>query len=258
MDISPFINHLPNKKDTRLFSTEDASGSTSQAAGVVEGMEAGTGLFLIDEDTCATNFMVRDELMQRVIAPDKEPITPFLARIRPLYEEYGISTILVVGSSGAFFRKADTIIQMDSYHAVDITDFAKKEAALVPAAEKDVPFPSVNLSRRLCLSAGKREDSRGVKIRTMGKDSLSFDRETIDLRYVEQLVDEEQTRALGSILQYLVIHGHPDASLSDQLRHLYETLTSEGLESIVSSDCPPFLALPRLQEIFACVNRCRF
>ena len=258
VDISPFINHLPNKKDTRLFSTEDASGSTSQAAGVVEGMEAGTGLFLIDEDTCATNFMVRDELMQRVIAPDKEPITPFLARIRPLYEEYGISTILVVGSSGAFFRKADTIIQMDSYHAVDITDFAKKEAALVPAAEKDVPFPSVNLSRRLCLSAGKREDSRGVKIRTMGKDSLSFDRETIDLRYVEQLVDEEQTRALGSILQYLMIHGHPDASLSDQLRHLYETLTSEGLESIVSSDCPPFLALPRLQEIFACVNRCRF
>ena len=258
VDISPFINHLPNKKDTRLFSTEDASGSTSQAAGVVEGMEAGTGLFLIDEDTCATNFMVRDELMQRVIAPDKEPITPFLARIRPLYEEYGISTILVVGSSGAFFRKADTIIQMDSYHAVDITDFAKKEAALVPAAEKDVSFPSVNLSRRLCLSVGKREDSRGVKIRTMGKDSLSFDRETIDLRYVEQLVDEEQTRALGSILQYLMIHGHPDASLSDQLRHLYETLTSEGLESIVSSDCPPFLALPRLQEIFACVNRCRF
>ena len=258
VDISPFINHLPNKKDTRLFSTEDASGSTSQAAGVVEGMEAGTGLFLIDEDTCATNFMVRDELMQRVIAPDKEPITPFLARIRPLYEEYGISTILVVGSSGAFFRKADTIIQMDSYRAVDITDFAKKEAALVPAAEKDVPFPSVDLSRKLCLSAGKREDSRGAKIRTMGKDSLSFDRETIDLRYVEQLMDEEQTRALGSILQYLMIHGRPDASLSDQLRHLYEKLTSEGLESIVSSDCPPFMALPRLQEIFACVNRCRF
>lgn len=122
VDISLFINDLPNKKDTRCFSTEDASGSTSQAAGIVEGMEAGSRVFLLDEDTSATNFMVRDVFMQEVIAREKEPITPFLERAEDLYKKAGISTILVAGSSGAFFHIADTIIQMDSYHPVDISE----------------------------------------------------------------------------------------------------------------------------------------
>lgn len=121
VDISMFINDLPNGKDTHHFSTEDASGSTSQAAGIVEGMEAGSRLFLLDEDTSATNFMVRDAFMQKVVSPDKEPITPFLSRARELYEQAGISTILVAGSSGAFFHIADTVIQMDRYKPVDIT-----------------------------------------------------------------------------------------------------------------------------------------
>ncbi|CUQ10024.1 Predicted ATPase of the ABC class [Dorea longicatena] len=73
-----FINDLPNGKDTRGFYTEDASGSTSQAANVIESMEAGASVMLIDEDTSATNFMIRDELMQRVIHRDMEPITPFI------------------------------------------------------------------------------------------------------------------------------------------------------------------------------------
>ena len=122
VDISLFINDLPNKKDTRCFSTEDASGSTSQAAGIVEGMEAGSRVFLLDEDTSATNFMVRDTFMQEVISREKEPITPFLERAEDLYKKAGISTILVAGSSGAFFHIADTIIQMDSYHPVDISE----------------------------------------------------------------------------------------------------------------------------------------
>ena len=122
VDISLFINDLPNKKDTRCFSTEDASGSTSQAAGIIEGMEAGSKVFLLDEDTSATNFMVRDAFMQEVIAREKEPITPFLERAEDLYKKAGISTILVAGSSGAFFHIADTIIQMDSYHPVDISE----------------------------------------------------------------------------------------------------------------------------------------
>ena len=121
VDISLFINDLPNKKDTRCFSTEDASGSTSQAAGIVEGIESGSKVFLLDEDTSATNFMVRDTFMQEVISREKEPITPFLERSKDLYEKAGISTILVAGSSGAFFHIADTVIQMDSYHPVDIS-----------------------------------------------------------------------------------------------------------------------------------------
>ncbi|MGX8703134.1 MAG: ABC-ATPase domain-containing protein, partial [bacterium] len=125
IDVSMFISGLPNGKATNSFSTQDASGSTSQAAGIIEAIEAGSKTFLMDEDTSATNFMVRDAFMQRVIAREKEPITPFLERARDLFEKAGISTILVAGSSGAFFHIADTIIQMDSYVPVDITAKAK-------------------------------------------------------------------------------------------------------------------------------------
>ena len=113
VDISMFINGLPNGKDTKSFCTEDASGSTSQAANVVESMEAGAKLFLIDEDTSATNFMIRDELMQRVVHRDVEPITPFIDRVEEIYREFGISSIIVAGSSGSYFHKADCILQMD-------------------------------------------------------------------------------------------------------------------------------------------------
>ena len=149
-DISMFINDLPNGKDTVGFCTEDASGSTSQAANVVESIEAGTSLLLIDEDTSATNFMIRDELMQRVIHRDMEPITPFIERIRELYDDYGISTVIVAGSSGAYFHVADTIIQMDRYVPKDITAYAKKAAESYPAVSgpeapaKKTGFPAVS------------------------------------------------------------------------------------------------------------------
>ena len=134
-----FINDLPNKKDTHCFSTLDASGSTSQAAGIAEGIEAGTHLLLLDEDTSATNFMVRDTFMQQVISREKEPITPFLERAGDLFKKAGISTILVAGSSGAFFHIADTVIQMDSYEALDITPKVK-------ALCKEFPLPASSAS----------------------------------------------------------------------------------------------------------------
>ena len=124
-----FIRDLPNGKDTVRFSTQDASGSTSQAANVIEAVGAGSRLLLIDEDTSATNFMVRDELMAQVVSRDKEPITPFISRIRDLYERAGVSTILVAGSSGAFFHIADTVIQMDRYVPQEITAQAKAVVA---------------------------------------------------------------------------------------------------------------------------------
>ena len=141
VDISMFINDLPNKKDTRCFSTLDASGSTSQAAGIVESMGAGSHLFLLDEDTSATNFMVRDAFMQQVIQREKEPITPFLERAEDLYKKAGISTILVAGSSGAFFHIADTIIQMDNYVPKDITASVKKLCSQYPCLLYTSPSP---------------------------------------------------------------------------------------------------------------------
>ena len=281
VDISPFINHLPGGKDTTCFSTADASGSTSQAAGVMEGIESGSRLFLIDEDTCATNFMVRDELMKRVIAPDKEPITPFLARIRPLFTDLGISTILVVGSSGAFFQPADCVIQMDQYEAHDITERAHEEAerfyqtgalsdgqkttseaapgssrAFSPGSETH--FPSVRLSRSWKTGNNRHGSAlRPVKIRTQGTDGFSIDKEFVDLRYVEQLSDEEQVRALGHLLLTFLEQPASDKPLTDRLTALYKQVTDDGLESVTNPSCPPFMAMPRLQELFACVNRFR-
>ena len=132
------------KKDTSCFLTEDASGSTSQAAGIIEGIEAGSKVLLLDEDTSATNFMVRDSFMQKVIARDKEPITPFLERAGDLCHKAGISTILVAGSSGAFFHIADTVIQMDSYYPLDITHMVKLSAASIRFQKplcRDSTFP---------------------------------------------------------------------------------------------------------------------
>ncbi|MDD3253209.1 MAG: ABC-ATPase domain-containing protein [Lachnospiraceae bacterium] len=264
MDISLFINDLPNGKDTRHFSTLDASGSTSQAAGVMEGAQAGARLFLIDEDTSATNFMVRDDFMQRVISREKEPITPFLERARDLYEQAGISTILVAGSSGAFFYIADRIVQMDAYRPVDITArvMALCEEYKKPRIQAEgfaVPDYTESWSARGRHADGGR-GGRGerVKIKTFGRDSFSLDRETVDLRYVEQLADAEQTQALAMLLRYALEQtADGKKTLRQVVQILFDTLDKKGWEPFCSSYVPCGLARPRVQELFACLNRYR-
>ena len=258
-DISMFINDLPNGKDTVGFCTEDASGSTSQAANVVESIEAGTSLLLIDEDTSATNFMIRDELMQRVIHRDMEPITPFIERIRELYDDYGISTVIVAGSSGAYFHIADTIIQMDRYVPKDITAYAKKAAESYPAVSgPEAPAKKPDFQR--CPRAGKGfwENDR-IKMKTMGREAVMINKETIDLRYVEQITDSEQVTALGYCMRYAQKHimdGRKDLrQIVDELERVMEKGTLAALcESSSSISC---MAMPRRQEIFACFDRYR-
>lgn len=273
VDISMFINDLPNKKDTHSFSTADASGSTSQAAGIIEGMEAKSRVFLLDEDTSATNFMVRDAFMQKVIAQDKEPITPFLERARDLYEKAGISTILVAGSSGAFFHIADTIIQMDNYRPVDITLSTKelcREYPLSPA--KPSPFcmpvshrimtkdPSAATRRRDYRTGAVRADEpERLKIKVHGKDGFSLGKQEVDLRYIEQLIDSEQTAALGLLLKYAVEHLIDGRrTLPEIADYLQTQLEKKGLSFFSEgSYIPCGYAIPRLQEIYSCFNRFR-
>lgn len=273
VDISMFINDLPNKKDTRCFSTEDASGSTSQAAGIIEGMEAGSRVFLLDEDTSATNFMVRDAFMQRVVSPDKEPITPFLSRARALYEQAGISTILVAGSSGAFFHIADTVIQMDNYRPVDITEKAKALCASFPISE-EMPTPfSMPQSHRIMTKdangatrrrdyrtgAVKKDEPERLKVKVMGRDGFALGKQNVDLRYIEQLIDTEQTAALGIMLKYAVeklIDGK--RTLSDIAEYMITQMQKKGLSFFAEgSYIPGGYAMPRPQEIYACLNRYR-
>lgn len=258
-DISMFINDLPNGKDTRHFSTEDASGSTSQAANVVEAMEAGSEVFLIDEDTSATNFMIRDELMQRVVHREMEPITPFVERVSELYEKEGISTVLVAGSSGSYFHKADCIIQMNRYKPVEITDFAKEEAKAFPLPAGDTPKAEKPDYNRIA-KADRRFGADGrIKMKTLGMDGISINRDTIDLRYVEQLADTEQLTALSHLMKYMrmrVFDGKK--TLQQAVDETMMVLDKKGWSGICGGAAlPGNLAMPRRQEVFACLNRWR-
>lgn len=257
-DISLFINDLPNGKDTRSFDTEDASGSTSQAANVVEAMEAGSSLFLIDEDTSATNFMVRDELMQKVICRDMEPITPFIERVQGIYKIFGISTILVAGSSGTYFHVADKVLQMDRYFPVDITAKAKEAAATGKPVECDLMPAKKILDLRKALPNKDLKDKGRIKIKTLGRDGIMIGKETVDLRYVEQLQDEEQLTMLAQILRYLedsVFDGKK--TVPEIVEGLYKDLEEHSFEKILGRQIPGNLAMPRKQEIYACLNRYR-
>lgn len=276
VDISMFINDLPNKKDTHCFSTLDASGSTSQAAGIVESMEAGSHLFLLDEDTSATNFMVRDTFMQQVIQREKEPITPFLERAEDLYKKAGISTILVAGSSGAFFHIADTIIQMDNYVPKDITASVKKLCSQyplpavsvtdfqLPHSHRIMSRPAESSKRLIHNSRGNHSDSGAakperLKTRISGTDGFSLGRQEIDLRYTEQLIDAEQTAALGLLLKYAVEHlADGRRTLPEIVQFLWKNLSLHGLSFFTENQkisCG--YATPRIQEIYACLNRYR-
>ena len=270
VDISMFINNLPNGKDTSCFSTADASGSTSQAANVVEAMESGSSLFLVDEDTSATNFMIRDELMQKVVHRDMEPITPFSLRVRQLYETAHISTILVAGSSGSYFYQSDLIIQMKEYRPEDITEMAKKEAIKFATTDKSEMTKDKSTTHEEALGLSLpdfarprtwhcKPDTRDrVKMKIMGKDSISINKETIDLRYVEQLVDTGQLAGLANIVWYIRTHFlSENMCMTEAVDKTEALLKTSGFEKICLGKVSGSLTVPRRQEIFACLNRWR-
>lgn len=239
-------------------------------------MEAGSHLFLLDEDTSATNFMVRDAFMQQVIQREKEPITPFLERAEDLYKKAGISTILVAGSSGAFFHIADTIIQMDNYIPKDITASVKKLCSQyplpavsvtdfqLPHSHRIMSRPAESSKRLIHNSRGNHSDSGAakperLKTRISGTDGFSLGRQEIDLRYTEQLIDAEQTAALGLLLKYAVEHlADGRRTLPEIVQFLWKNLSLHGLSFFTENQkisCG--YATPRIQEIYACLNRYR-
>lgn len=248
-NISMFINHLPTKADTTDFTTENASGSTSQAANTVEALAAGSTVLLIDEDTSATNFMVRDGRMAQLVSDEKEPITPFIRKIKSLYQDLGVSTILVAGSSGDYLSAADTVLQMDCYRAYDVTEKAH-------ALAQELKEEKADASRWLRKPVRKKEIE---KIRVHGWDSLSIDKSEIDLRYLEQVVDESQTAALGYIIQYILTKIADGRKTPDALaEEIAKKLDVEGILSITPKNYSAGpSAMVRKQEILACLCRYR-
>lgn len=265
VDVSPFISNLPFSTDTTAFCTENASGSTSQAANIIEALEAGSRLLLIDEDTSATNFMIRDELMQQLIAREKEPITPFIDQVRNLNREHGVSTIMVMGGSGDYFEVADTVIAMDSYAPEVVTARAKEIAAARHDRRKPEGGERFGLLRSRAPLAEGINPRRGAraKVAARGLRTIMFGKQTVDLSLVEQLVDRSQTRAIGDLVWYGHRQGYfnGEASLSEVLDRLLTDIAEGGLDIISSRAAggshPGDYALPRRHEIAAMLNRMR-
>ncbi|MCH5268759.1 MAG: ABC-ATPase domain-containing protein [Lachnospiraceae bacterium] len=261
-NISMFIRNLPNGSNTENFSTPDASGSTSQAANVVEAVECGSKVLLMDEDTSATNFMIRDELMERVVAAGDEPIVPFIKRVRGMYRQQGISTILVAGSCGSFFHVADRIIQMESYRPKEITETAKEEAKAFPLnfnPEEELAFPE---TEREIVFPAKRPSGdgreRGTKIKVMGTDGFSINKQNVDLRYLEQITDGEQMMAIGKLLDgILKTFAGKKITLSKVLDTVMDELDSKGFAGMPGGQGFADMAMPRRYEVGGCVNRYR-
>lgn len=261
VNITPFIDNLPLGQDTTAFSSDNASGSTSQAANIIEALEMGAEVLLLDEDTSATNFMIRDARMQRLVAKEKEPITPFIDRVRQLYQEKGVSTIIVMGGAGDYFDVCDTVIMMDNYEPREVTRQARQISEQIPSGRMS------EVSERLELGSGRVplkqsfKPFRGhkVKAQARGLDTVVFGETTIDLGLVEQLVDASQTRAIAEMMLYATRYVDGQRTLRDVLDKMYQDIENEGLDVVspFRGQHPGDLARPRLLEVAAAINRMR-
>lgn len=254
VDLRPFIRDLPLGRDTARFTTPDASGSTSLAADIVEALEAGTSLLLMDEDTCATNLMVRDARMQELVR--KETITPLIDRVRELLE-LGVSTVLVTGGGGDYLDVADTVILMEDYRPRRVSEEARRVAGAHPTGrrigEPEHPLRHTDRVPRE-ESFDPRRRSGKVRIRTRGTDTIQYGTEDLDLSAVEQLVDYGQARAIGAMLWEIRRLSDGRKPVRALVREVVQKALREGLTAIEDS---PEMALPRPQEVAKAVNRLR-
>ncbi|KAL7559488.1 hypothetical protein ACA910_010304 [Epithemia clementina (nom. ined.)] len=264
VDISSFINNLPFGKDTRCFSTADASGSTSQASNIVEALEMGSQTLLVDEDTCATNFMIRDAKMMKLVANDKEPITPFVRFVRSLHEERQISTIMVIGGVGDYFDVADYVLLMDCYHCQDATARAKEIVADAASSSNAPTIPSSSFGMiRHRVPITSQYNPNG-KVKTLRKGLFSYGDTEVDLSSVEQVASICQTTAISSYLQRIAgsannnnNNNNNQQTLLEMLRSIESVLDSQGLNALAPGQYHGGFTRPRLFEVGAAVNRIR-
>jgi predicted ABC-class ATPase len=256
VDISAMIGDLPGGRSTKVFSTPNASGSTSQAANIAEAIEVGTSLLLVDEDTSATNFMIRDERMRELVR--REPISPFIDLVRPLHRSLGVSTVVVVGGVGDYLDVADRVILLEDYAPSDATPLSREvtkrfplrapltERAVRPPRERAIDTSSINLRR------GKRQTARGRGLHT-----IELGRERVDLSYLEQLAEAGQTEAVARIIREWATAGEVHG-VGELVREALASVSEKGLDSLGNHrGHPGEMSLPRAQEVAAATNRVR-
>lgn len=257
--ITPFISGLPGGRDTDTFESEDASGSTSQAANIIEALEIGAKTLLIDEDTSATNFMIRDHRMQELIHDNDEPITPFIDKVRQIQRELGVSTILVLGGSGDYFDVADCVIAMREYRPEEVTDQARRVASKFQTerqTEGGESFGKLIPRSPVSSSIDPRKGKKEVNLKAQGVSSLGFGTETVDLSAVSQLVDPSQTRAVAEAMVYAGRIADGKRSLSELVEEIEKVMTESGLDGLTGTPHADLAAFRGL-ELAAALNRLR-
>ena len=258
VDLTPFISHLPAGRDTASFTTRNASGSTSQAASIIEAVEAGATTLLLDEDTSATNLLIRDSRMRELVAAEREPITPLVDRITALFRRRGVSTVMVMGGSGDYLDVADRVLLMDAYHLRDVTEQARRVVA-------DQPRPLTSLEdfaeprQRVPEPAPPRTRRGPVRTRAHGTSTLVLDREDIDISDVGGVTDPGQAEAIAYALRALLEQRFDGVSpLRECLDDLEALLDEEGLDALTDErERPAFLVRPRMVDVAAAVSRYR-
>lgn len=258
VDLTPFISHLPAGRDTASFTTRNASGSTSQAASIIEAVEAGATTLLLDEDTSATNLLIRDSRMRELVAAEREPITPLVDRITALFRRRGVSTVMVMGGSGDYLDVADRVLLMDAYHLRDVTEQARRVVA-------DQPRPLTGLEdfaeprQRVPEPAPPRTRRGPVRTRAHGTSTLVLDREDIDISDVGGVTDPGQAEAIAYALRALLEQRFDGVSpLRECLDDLEALLDDEGLDALTDErERPAFLVRPRMVDVAAAVSRYR-
>ena len=258
VDLTPFISHLPAGRDTASFTTRNASGSTSQAASIIEAVEAGATTLLLDEDTSATNLLIRDSRMRELVAAEREPITPLVDRITALFRRRGVSTVMVMGGSGDYLDVADRVLLMDAYHLRDVTEQARRVVA-------DQPRPVTELEdfaeprQRVPEPAPPRTRRGPVRTRAQGISTLVLDRENIDISDVGGVTDPGQAEAIAYALRALLEQRFDGVSpLRECLDDLEALLDDEGLDALTDEhERPAFLVRPRMIDVGAAVSRYR-
>jgi predicted ABC-class ATPase len=259
VDISSFIADLPGGRDTKFFSTLDASGSTSQATNIVEALEVGCRLLLVDEDTSATNFMIRDHRMQELIAKEKEPITPFIDKVRQLWEDKGISTVLVMGGSGDYFEVADTVIAMENYRPRDVTTEARGIAQKYRTERRGEGGSSFGDIRQRLPQGESLDPSRGKKstsVKSRGVKTVLFGTDEIDVSEVAQIVHPGQLRAIGEALVRMRNLADGRRTLAQILDEVEKETAENGLDILVPWVVGDLCAFRRF-ELAAALNRLR-
>ncbi|WP_159813086.1 ABC-ATPase domain-containing protein [Actinomyces sp. zg328] len=255
VDLTPFISHLPAGRDTAAFTTRNASGSTSQAAAIVEAIEAGATALLLDEDTSATNLLIRDARMRSLVAAEREPITPLVDRVGALSSRLGVSTVMVMGGSGDYLDVADHVLLLDSYELRDATEQARAVVVEQPregTALEDFPLGS----GRVPAPAPARARRGPIRTRARGTDALTLDREEVDISDVAGIVDPGQAEAAAHALRALLERRFDAAStLRECLDDLEALLDDEGLDALDEGGA--FLVRPRMVDVAAAVNRYR-